>query len=253
MAGDFAGVRPRALRGSVLLLGMAFGLPQRAAAQMPGMPEQKKMMAWERTFFWQADQLEYSPAAPGRPVDLEMRAWYGGAYRRLWMRSQGELATTGTDADAEVELLYGRLVDPFWDAVIGVHVDQHWNGTVPTRTMLAIGFLGLAPYRLEFEPTLFVSERGEVFGRLEAGFPLLLTQRLILEPEAEVNLSLQHSPRYQAQRGLYNYEAALRARYEFRREFAPYLGLVRSRRIGVGRERSEAAQTRFVSGLRLWY
>ena len=254
MASDsFARVGPRALRVSVLLLGMAFGLPQRSAAQMPGMPEQKEMMAWGRTLFVLADQLEYSPGGRARPIDIEMRAWYGGVYRRVWLRGQGEFATTGRDADGEVEILYGRLVDPFWDAVIGVHVDQHWEGTIPTRTLLAVGFVGLAPYRLELEPTLYVSQRGEVSGRLEIGFPLLLTQRLIIEPEMELNAYLQAVPRYRARRGLNDYETGVRIRYEFRREFAPYIGWSRSRRIGVGSERSEAAQTRFVSGLRLWY
>lgn len=245
--------RRRTLRVSTALVGLWWGLAMPAGGQLPGMPEQKEMMAWGTTLFLLADQLEYAPGARGRPVDLEMRAWYGGAYRRLWLRGQGELATTGRDADGEVEVLYGRLVDPFWDAVLGVHVDQHWEGTIPTRTLLAVGFIGLAPYRLEVEPTVYVSERGEVSGRLELGFPVLLTQRLIMEPEVELNAYLQNVPRYHARRGLNDYETGVRIRYEFRREFAPYIGWTRSRRVGVGAERTEAPQTRFVSGLRLWY
>lgn len=227
---------------------------QRVSAQMPGMPEMPhpKDMRWSNTLFVLFDQLEYSPAAPGRPVDVELRSWYGGAYRRAWLRAQGEIATTERDADGEIEVLYGRLVDPFWDAVIGVHVDQHWGGDIPTRTLLAVGFVGLAPYRLEFEPTLYVSQRGEVSGRLEAGFPLLLTQRLIAEPEFELNASLQAVPKYELRRGINNYELGLRVRYEFIREIAPYAGFSRSRRFGVGGARSESPQWRFVTGLRLW-
>lgn len=244
--------RAQPLRVVCLLLGMALALPSRTGAQMPGMPEQKEMMAWGRTLFVLADQLEYSPSGRGRPIDVEMRAWYGGAYRRLWIRGQGEVATTGRDADGEVEVLYGKLVDPFWDAVIGVHVDQHWGGNIPTRTMVTLGFIGLAPYRFEVEPTLFVSPRGEVAARLEFGFPLLLTQRLIAEPEAELNASLQAVPRYELRRGINNYELGLRLRYEFMREIAPYAGVVRSRRFGVGSIRSDEAQWRMVAGFRLW-
>lgn len=211
-----------------------------------------KDMRWSNTWFVLFDQLEYSPAAPGRPVDIEMRTWYGGAYRRLWVRAQGELATIGRDADGEVEVFFGRLVDPFWDAVIGVHVDQHWGGEIPTRTLLAVGFLGLAPYRLELEPTLYLSQRGELSARIEGGFPLLITQRLIAEPEFEVNASLQAVPRYELRRGINNYEMGMRLRYEFVREFAPYLGWSYSRRFGVGDVRTERPQWRVVTGLRLW-
>lgn len=250
--------RRRIARIARVLLSVGFALALRAApavGQMPGMPDmkdQKEMMAWGKTLFILVDQLEYSPNATARPIDLDARAWFGDAHRRLWLRTQGEVATTGRDADGEVELLYGKLVDPFWDGVIGLHVDQHWGGDIPTRALLAIGFVGLAPYRFELEPTLYVSQRGEVSGRLEAAFPLLLTQRLIVEPEMELNASLQAVRRYELRRGLNNYEAGVRVRYEFRREFAPYVGWSRSRRFGVGAERSEGVQNRFVSGLRLW-
>lgn len=223
--------------------------PPSAHPPMAGMGDE---MRWARTLFVMFDQLEYGPAGTGRPIDGEMRAWYGGAYRRLWLRAQGELATVGRDADGEVELLYGRLVDPFWDAVIGVHVDQHWGGAVPTRALLTLGFQGLAPYRLELEPTVYVSERGEISGRLQVAFPVLITQRLIAEPEAELNAALQAVPRYAVRRGLNNYEAALRLRYEFIREVAPYIGWTRTRRFGVGNIRTESPEWRFVTGLRLW-
>lgn len=243
--------RPLAAVLTVLVLALAIHDLQAQAPVVSEMPHPGDMR-WSNTLYVLFDQLEYSPVAPGRPVDVEMRSWYGGAYHRVWLRAQGEFATTDRDADGELELLYGRLVDPFWDAVIGVHVDQHWGGEVPTRTLLTVGFLGLAPYRLELEPTVYVSQRGEVSGRLEAGFPLLITQRLIAEPEFEVNASLQAVPRYELRRGINNYEMGLRIRYEFIREFAPYAGISRSRRFGVGDVRAEEPQWRFVTGLRLW-
>jgi copper resistance protein B len=229
-----------------------------AAAQMPPghqMPQQHSEMRWTNTLFLLFDQLEYGPGAPERPLNLEVKAWYGGAYRRLWMRAQSELATTRKQGEAEAQVLFGRLVDPFWDAVIGVRADQHWGDADRQRVQLVVGFLGLAPYRFELEPTLFVSHRGEVSARLEAAYPLLLTQRLIAEPEFEVNAALQAVPRYDVRRGVNDYEFGLRVRYEFRREFGPYVGWSRSRRIGgsASAEHDEpTSESRFVAGIRLW-
>lgn len=247
----------RGAAGAVAMLAVTHGM---AFAQMPGMPEMKKMMSWERTLFVLADQLEYSPAGEGKPVSAEVLAWYGNAYDRLWLRAQGEQATTGGQGEGEAEILYGRLVAPFWDAVIGVHVDQHLqdprNGD-PGRVLFAVGLVGLAPYRFELEPTLYVSHRGEISARLQAAYQFLLTQRLIAEPKVEVNGALQAVPRMAVRRGFNDYEVGFRLRYEFRREIAPYVGVSRSRRAGgpagfAGASAFPAAENRFVAGVRLW-
>ena len=257
MAGDAVRAVSRCLRRVAAAGALVAAAAAPAAAQMPGMPEMKEMMSWGRTLFVLFDQLEYSPAGEGRPVNVEAVAWYGGAYNRLWLRAQSEQATTEGEGEAEVQLLYGRLVDPFWDAVIGVRVDQHWGDEHLNRTQLAVGFIGLAPYRFELEPTLFVSHRGEISARLEAAYQFMLTQRLIAEPEFEVNAALQPVRRFDIARGLNDFELGLRVRYEFRREIAPYVGVSRSRRIGgstnIAREHGEPiAESRFVAGVRLW-
>ena len=222
---------------------------------MPGMPDAKNMMSWGNTLFVLFEQLEYAPAAQTRPVNYDARIWYGGAYQRLWLRSQGETATTRRDGEAEVELLYGRLVDPFWDAIIGIRHEQRWESRTKRRTQLELGFIGLAPYRFDVEPTIFISDRGELSGRLEADFPLMITQRLIAEPEAELNFGFQAVPEFGQRRGLNDYELGVRFRYEFRRELAPYVGWSRSHRLGAlsGTAATPSSEgARFVAGFRLW-
>ncbi len=248
------------IRNARVFLGVAMLaalIARPARSQMPGMPEMPhKDMRWSNTLFVLFEQLEYAPASEERAVNVDARAWYGGANRRLWVRAQGELATTRSQGEAEGQLLYGTLVDPFWDAVIGVRVDEHWGDTHRRRGQLVMGFLGLAPYRFELEPTIFVSQKGEVSARFEAAFQLLLTQRLIAEPELEVNAALQAVPEFDVRRGLNDYELGMRVRYEFRREFAPYIGWSRSRRISgsgggvVGAV--PATESRLVAGFRLW-
>jgi copper resistance protein B len=222
---------------------------------MPSMPNTADMMRWSNTFFVLLEQLEYAPSVSVRPVNYDARMWYGGAYQRLWLRSQGELATTRRDGEAEVELLYGRLIDPFWDAIIGIRHEQRWENRTTRRTQLEIGFLGLAPYRFDMEPTLFISQKGELSARLEVDFPIPITQRLIAEPEAELNFGLQPVPEFGQRRGLNDYEMGLRIRYEFRREVAPYIGWSRSDRLGSPvpeSARPESTGGRFVAGFRAW-
>lgn len=244
------------IAGLVALLTAA--IAPNGAAQAPQereMPKHTGHMRWSNTLFVLFDQFEYGPASPERPMNLDAKAWYGGAYRRIWTRAQSEFATTERQGEVEAQLLYGRLVAPFWDAVVGVRVDQHWGDEHRRRVQLAVGFVGLAPYRFELEPTLFVSQQGEISGRFEAAYPLLLTQRLIAEPEFEINAALQPVARYDLRRGINDYEFGIRLRYEFRREFAPYVGWSRSRRIGGSTDVAPGgplSESRFVAGLRLW-
>ena len=252
-----------ARRGVSMLCMLALaGVGSIAGAQMPGMPEMpghKGMMTWSPTLFILFDQLEYGPNALGRPANVEALAWYGGAYNRAWLRAQSELATTVFEGEVEVQALYGRLVDPFWDAVVGLRVDRRWGrpDDPHNRVLFAVGLIGLAPYRFELEPTLFVSERGEVSARLEAAYQILITQRLVAEPELELNAALQAVPQYDLTPGLNDYEIGIRVRYEFRRELAPYVGWSLSRRVGgsvahVTGETDPRSESRFVAGLRIW-
>lgn len=245
----------------LILSALVVGIAPVARAQAPGMSEHLEEMKWGNTLFVLLDKLEYTPGSQARRVSLDGRLWYGGAYRRVWMRAEGHRHATALDnntGEGELQLLYGRLVHPFWDAVIGARLDRSWGGESAGRAHLAIGFIGLAPYRFELEPTLFVSERGDVSARLEAEFPVLITQRLVAEPAFEVNAALQSVRRFDVRSGFNDYEFGLRIRYEIRREFAPYIGWTRTQRVGgngavISPEPRAVPGTRFVMGLRLWH
>lgn len=251
LGGRFTRVRRRAYAAAALLIGMARTSP----AQLPGMPEQERMMEWGKTLFVLFDQLEYAPGFAGRPVNVDGRAWYGGAISRLWVLLQGEGSTTEWDGEGDLQVLYGRLVDPFWDAVGGVRIDRQWGSAAATRVHFAAGFIGLAPYRFEFSPTVFVSTEGDISARLEAGYQILVTQWLIAEPEFELNAALQAVPEFGIRRGVNDFEYGLRIRYEIRREFAPYIGWSRTRRAalpGASPVDEHRQGSRLVFGLRVW-
>ena len=165
----------------------------------------------------------------------------------------------GNEGEGEVQALYSRLVAPFWNLQTGIRYDRSWGtGSDQGRNFAVFGFEGLAPYWFELEPTLFVSEHGDISARLAATYDVLLTQRLILQPRFDLNAALQDVPKFGVGSGLNNVELGLRLRYEIRREFAPYVGFTWKRRAGQTADLSRAAgdpvnDFRFVLGLRLWW
>jgi len=204
------------------------------------------------------DRLEYAAGLPGRPVRLDAEGWIGGDYNRLWWRADGDQPTGSGGGELELQALYGRLIAPFWDAQVGIRIDTRNGDGSATRGLLAIGVEGLAPYWFEFTPTLFLGQNGDLSGQLTAEYDLLLTQRLILQPRAEVNAALQSVPGWGVGSGFTNVDAGFRLRYEIRREFAPFVGWSWFQRLGETADLVRAAgepvaRGSLVAGLKLWY
>lgn len=66
-----------------------------------------------------------------------------------------------SEGGTELQLLYGRLIAPFWDAQIGLRLDVEYGDHSPqTRAFPALGVQGLAPYWFELEPSIFISQAG---------------------------------------------------------------------------------------------
>ena len=86
--------------------------------------------------------------------------------------------------------------------------------------------------------------------RLAAERDVLLTQRLVLRPELELNAYTEDDAERGIDAGLSDVEFGLRLRYEIRREIAPYLGLLWSWTESPDEESSEFSA---VAGLRIWF
>ena len=107
------------------------------------------------------------------------------------------------------------------------------HDTQPQSTSYAVfGVEGLAPYFFETEAHLFVSDEGDVSARLREENDFLVTQRLILQPYAEVNLFAQDVPEQEIGAGIADGEIGLQTRYEFTRKFAPYIDVRYERKFG---------------------
>jgi len=185
----------------------------------------------------------------------EGQGWVGTDYDKLWIKSEGKLQGNGTLDDGQQQFLYGRSVTTYFDLQGGLRSDIDSR---PTRNWAAFGIQGLAPYFFDLELTGYVSGEGHLAGKLEASYDLLLTQRLILQPQIEVNLYSKADPARLVGAGFSDIDTGLRLRYEFTRNFAPYLGVVYEGKFGqtasyARRTGDSTGDFRFVFGVRAWF
>lgn len=201
----------------------------------------------------QLDQLEWSRVAGDSVVALEANAWYGGDYDKLWFKAEGEIERG--DYEGRTELLWDHAFQRWFNLQTGLRQDF---GAGSSRSWLAVGVQGLAPYWFEIEATAYVGDAGRTAARFSAEYDLRLTQRLILQPEIDLDLYGKQDARNHIGAGLATSEVALRLRYEVRREFAPYLGVVWSRSYGDTADFERAAggdpdEIHIAAGLRFWF
>lgn len=199
------------------------------------------------------NQLEWQ-GGDGNAQRWDIKGWVGGDIDRLWLRSEGERSAGRTES-AEAQALWGHAISPWWDVVGGVRQDFKPDAS---QTWAAFGLQGMALYNFEAEATLFVGESGHAAARLEGDYDILLTNRLILQPTAELNFYAQNDPQRGIGSGLAESELGLRLRYEIRREFAPYVGVSWNRAYGQAAhyardEDKDINQLRWVVGVRLWF
>ena len=117
---------------------------------------------------------------------------------------------------------------------------------------------GAGPVFFETDIALFVGDSGRTALRFESEYELLLTQRLILTPDIEVNFYGQDDVDIGIGSGLSDLELGLRLRYEIRREFAPYIGVNWSKLFGKTKDFAtiagdSASEAQLVIGLRAWF
>ena len=178
----------------------------------------------------------------------------GGHADKLWFKSEGEGSFGEKPESAEIQALWSHAIDPWWDLQVGVKQDL----VGPERTHAVIGLQGLAPYLFEIDAAAFLSNEGDLTARIEAELDQRITQRLILQPRAEIALSAQDVPELGIGSGLDRIELGVRLRYEFTREFAPYVGIEQEWLAGGSADYARAAGedpsvTNYVAGVRFWF
>ncbi|MGH7984932.1 MAG: copper resistance protein B [Candidatus Binataceae bacterium] len=251
---------------SLVMLTVGAGLTE-AQSISPGTPiytqYRQPPMEDNRIFYHLLfDQLE------GRTNDVENEfrwhgeAWMGTDFNRLWFKSEG-VVERGKATDGDTEALYDRPLPflKYFDGQAGVRYDLDSN---PGRTWGALGLEGLAPYWFQVEPTFYFSNDDRVAGKFFATYDLLLTNRLILQPEIEMNFYSKDEPARGTGSGLSDLDTGLRLRYEFirdpafSRKVAPYIGFAYTQTFGdaarfTREEGGIVHDPRFVYGISVWY
>ena len=184
----------------------------------------------------------------GALMKWDFEGWVGGNNNKLFLKSDGEKLKGQTVERSEFWAMYSRNIDTFWESQIGIRFDDQPN---PTNYFVA-GFKGLAPYFLETETHLFISEDGDFTARIMMERDFLITQYLITKPYFEINLSAQNAAEKEIGSGITQGEFGIKTRYEFSRKFAPYFDLKYERKFGttsVIAKKNQENRDNFIAGI----
>ncbi len=223
----------------------------------PTYPKEEPSSMGEDRIFWHAlfTQFEGRSNGPENELRWDGEAWVGTDMNKLYLQSEG-FVENGKAGDGITEALYDRPIPHlrYFDVQAGVRYDLDSN---PGRTWGAIGIEGLAPEFFEFQPTFYFSDGGRVAGRVNGSYDILLTNRLILQPQFELNFYNKSDPGRGIGSGLSELDTGLRLRYEISRKFAPYIGVAYAGKFGETADftRGEGGivhDVRFIFGIRVW-
>jgi copper resistance protein B len=245
------------LCAAVLLAGLPGGTraqqtPPAAQAEPHTMPRMLDQAIFAHLLF---DQLEGRFGfSEGNSFRWEAEAWVGTDENRIWLLSEGRVSNNELD-DGIQQLFYGRAITTYFDVLVGTRWDLD---SLPSRGWGAIGIQGLAPQFFKVAAIGYISGDGHLAARLEASYDLLITQRLILQPQIELNFYTKDDPARLVGAGLSELDAGLRLRYEITRQFAPYIGITYLGQFGATADYVSAAggstqQVRFTLGVRTWF
>ncbi len=239
-----------ALAGTIL----AALLPALAfAQQQPSEPGWPQPIENDRLFGYAMLNQNEVRVGDGTAYRWDGEAWYGDNLNRLWVKSEGSVDTaTGTVEEGEVQGLYSRAISAFFNLQAGI---RHNFDVSSSRNWAALGIEGLAPLNWDIDAFVFVSSSGHLGARFEGFYDLYLTQRLILQPQIELNAYSRPDRAAGIGTGLSDADFGMRLRYEIRRQFAPYIGVTYEAKYGSTADLARAAgassgQVRFVAGVR---
>lgn len=199
---------------------LAAGALAPAISSMPAAAQETQFIAYGTTF----EQLEYRGSSGS-----DVLAWDGDFFvgtdewKFVW-QTEGEYATEPDEFETlENQFLVTRLITDFFDLKAGIRYDAPAG---EDRAYGVLGLQGLAPQFIEVDTDLFVSEKGDVSARLDLDYEILITNRIVLTPTAEIDFAFSDDEDIGVGSGLVSTEFGLRLSYDLiDRAIAPYFGV----------------------------
>ena len=180
----------------------------------------------------QVEQLEYRLG----DEDDRLAVWDADAFAgtdelKLRWAGKGEYDTRDDSFEKlENKVTLQTPVSDFFDVKAGVRLDTPKG---PDRWYGVVGLTGLARQWFEIDADLFLSERGDVSARLDVEYELLLTNRIVLTPAAEVEVAFSDDAATGVGSGFSSAEAGLRLSYDLvDRLLSPYVGVAYETSLG---------------------
>lgn len=200
------------------------------------------------------DELEVGRSHGDNPVNLDAEGWVGRDLDKFWIKTEAEYVD-GEFEEAELQFLYSRAISTYWDLQAGIRHDFKPD---PDETWGTIGVEGLAPGFIESEFAVFIGESGQTEWRLKAEYELLLNRKIVLRPKFDVVAYGKTDSDHLQGSGLAALQAGIRLGYRIRREFTPYVGLVRTNLYGDTadlrtQDGARRNDTRWVVGITVWF
>lgn len=220
------------------------------ALSSAGADMQDDPVLWKITF----SELAVHQYGSDSAIIWDAMAWLGTDQRKLALKSRGK-RQSGITEKMEMQFLYSHAIAPFWDFRLGWRRD---NGSAPSRDWAMFEISGLAPYFIDTDITLFISENYYFGLRFEAEHEWALGQRLILLPEIEVNLYSFNDVATEISSGLSELELGVRWHYLLTRKLAPYLGVQWKKLFGdsadlISDQGASTGRIEISAGLHFWF
>lgn len=171
------------------------------------------------------EKLEYRFGDDEDTFVFDGDAFVGTDEHKLRLRTEGEyVINEEVLEELESQILYQRPISDFFDAKVGIRADTPEGDD---RFFAVLGVQGLAPQWFHVDLDFFVADDGDPSLRFDAEYELLLTNRLILIPSAEIEYAFSDNAKFGIGHGLASSEIGVRLSYDlWDRSFSPYLGVV---------------------------
>jgi len=176
----------------------------------------------------QFEELEYRVGSGSDQLAWNADGFVGSDTWKLRWQSEAEYALDPDSFERlENQVVVQRMATDFFDIKAGARIDTPEGHN---RAYGVVGLHGLAPQWFEVDADAFLSEKGDASARLDLEYELLITNRVILTPSAEINVAFSDDADMRVGSGLSTIELGARLSYDLiDRTVAPYIGVAYER------------------------